>query len=124
MVETIIQVDLQMLLKILLACLVSVMGMIFGFGRMLLSQFEKRMSERFDAQDRMRDARLAAIEERLTTESMRLKVLVDEVHLMHARLPLEYVRREDWIRLSNLIDAKLDRLADKIDNVRERRDGA
>ena len=102
----------------------AALGLIFGFSRLLLSQFEKRMGERFDAQDVVRDEKLTSIQEKLTTETMRLTVLVEEVRSMRQQLPLEYVRREDWIRLSNLIDAKLDRLADKIDNARERRDGA
>lgn len=34
---------------------------------------------------------------------------------LRADLPNEYVRREDWIRFSSLIDTKLDRLNEKID---------
>ncbi|NDV20934.1 hypothetical protein GO013_16100 [Pseudodesulfovibrio sp. JC047] len=35
---------------------------------------------------------------------------------LRAELPIEYVRREDWIRNQTIIEAKLDGLADKLDN--------
>ncbi|OIO57333.1 MAG: hypothetical protein COX57_02150 [Alphaproteobacteria bacterium CG_4_10_14_0_2_um_filter_63_37] len=38
---------------------------------------------------------------------------------LQAELPREYVRREDWIRFSSSIDAKLDHLRDKLDRVLE-----
>lgn len=34
---------------------------------------------------------------------------------LQARLPLEYTRREDWIRTQSIIEAKLDALAAKLD---------
>ncbi len=34
---------------------------------------------------------------------------------LRAELPLEYVRREDWIRNQTVIEAKLDALAAKLD---------
>lgn len=35
--------------------------------------------------------------------------------LLRAELPLEYVRREDWIRNQTVIEAKLDAVAAKLD---------
>lgn len=37
------------------------------------------------------------------------------------RLPLEYVRREDFIRFDTVINVKLDRLHDLITNMREQK---
>jgi hypothetical protein len=34
---------------------------------------------------------------------------------LRAELPLQYVRREDWIRNQTVIEAKLDALAEKLD---------
>jgi hypothetical protein len=43
---------------------------------------------------------------------------------LKAQLPLEYVRREDWIRFSSTLDAKLDamraELRDEINELKER----
>lgn len=47
-----------------------------------------------------------------------------EVMRLKAQLPLEYVRREDWIRFSSTLDAKLDairtELRDEIYQLKER----
>jgi DNA anti-recombination protein RmuC len=47
-----------------------------------------------------------------------------EVMRLKAQLPLEYVRREDWIRFSSTLDAKLDamraELRDEINELKER----
>ncbi len=47
-----------------------------------------------------------------------------EVMRLKAQLPLEYVRREDWIRFSSTLDAKLDamraELRDEIYELKER----
>ena len=37
---------------------------------------------------------------------------------LRAELPLDYVRREDWIRNQTVIEAKLDGLATKLENMR------
>ncbi len=88
------------------------LGLVFGFGRMLLSQFEKRMNERFDAQDKQRDARLKAIEDKQSVENLRLTNLSNEVHSLNSILPLRYVQRDDWIRFASQIDHKIDRLGE------------
>lgn len=86
------------------------LGMVFAFGRILLGQFEKRMNERFDAQDALRDARFKAIEDRQSVENMRLTNLANEVHGLNNTLPMRYVQRDDWIRFASQIDYKNDRL--------------
>jgi len=40
---------------------------------------------------------------------------------LKAELPLSYVRREDYIRQQVIIDAKLDRLGEKLDEIRKMR---
>ena len=121
--ETILQIDLMQLLQVGGSAIVAVIGLVIGFSRLLLSQFEKRMDERFDAQDRMRESRLEMIERNLSTESQRIQLLTEKIDAAAARMPMEYVRRDDWIRFSSTIDAKLDRLNEKFDNLRERRNG-
>jgi len=78
-------------------------GLVAGFGRILVSQFETRMNDRF-----------LAVTKALADESARLRDLTNRVDQLHHALPLEYVRREDWTRFSALIDAKLDRVAELV----------
>lgn len=90
----------------------AILGMTFGFGKVLLTQFEKRMNERFNAQDTLREARLKSIEETQLRENIRLNTLTQDYHSLSQLLPMQYVRREDWIRFSAQIDHKLDRLGE------------
>jgi len=42
-----------------------------------------------------------------------------ELLQLKAQLPLEYVRREDWIRFSNTLEAKLDAMRSEMSEMRE-----
>ncbi len=101
--------------------LVAFVGLVFGFGRVLLGQFERRLQERSaaiaDLRQAERDAgekRLVGIEVSLEKEAGRIGDLLGRIEKLNVTLPLEYVRREDWIRFSATIDAKLDKLAEMI----------
>lgn len=102
--------------KDLIGVAAFIVGLVVSFGRVLLGQFEKRMREAFDAQEKLRDARLKAIEDRQEREGQLVKQLVDEMRRMAADLPMRYVQREEHIRVSTVIDAKLDRINEKADN--------
>lgn len=96
--------------------LLAFAGLVFGFGKVLITQFERRIGERFKAQDEARDTQNAAIATRLAEEAIRVARLTEKVDDLGRLLPLEYVRREDWIRFSASIDHKLDRLAELVMN--------
>ncbi|HSX60252.1 MAG TPA: hypothetical protein VLF18_08645 [Tahibacter sp.] len=78
---------------------IGLIGAMGVFGRVLLSQSEKRNAERF-----------VEVERRLADEAARLQELRREVVRINHTLPSEYVRREDWIRFSTVLETKLDRL--------------
>ena len=46
----------------------------------------------------------------LTAHAEKIALVEKGVLQLRADLPLEYVRREDWIRFSNTLEAKLDAL--------------
>lgn len=108
--------------QVAVALIVAFLGLVFGFGRMLLNQFEKRMGDRFDAQDELRDARLRAIETKQTEEKVRIDALTGMVQQLTVNLPTEYVRREDWIRMSSTIDHKLDKVGEIVTQLKITRD--
>lgn len=58
-------------------------------------------------------------ERELASDAQRLEDLQRNFFELRAALPLEYVRREDWIRFSATQDAKLDAIRDEIAAVRE-----
>jgi hypothetical protein len=99
-------------------------GGIAGFGKLLLSQFEKRLRERFAEQDKARAAGQSAlreifeqhmIEERKNSDA--LQSLERDFLRFQAELPLHYVRREDYVRGQTVIEAKLDALYNKLEIV-------
>ena len=50
----------------------------------------------------------------LVRGSSRVEAVARELYELRAQLPIEYVRREDWIRFSGTLDAKLDALREEM----------
>jgi hypothetical protein len=97
--ESVIQISMPAAATLI----VGFFAVVLVFGRLLLGQVERRMT-----------AELGTMRSQLKTESINIAALAAEVHKINSTLPLEYVRREDWIRFSASIDAKLDRLAELV----------
>jgi biopolymer transport protein ExbB/TolQ len=92
--------------------------------KLLLTQFEKRLADRFAAQDDARksasrhwEESFAKLLDRQDKEAEAVKQLERAFMRFQADLPLEYVRREDFVRSQSVIEAKLDGLALKFENV-------
>jgi len=99
-------------------------GIVTGLVKLLLGQFEKRLADRFAAQDAARQSAsrhweesFAKLLDRQDKEAETVKQLERAFMRFQADLPLEYVRREDWVRGQSVIEAKLDGLALKFENV-------
>jgi hypothetical protein len=75
---------------------VTLVGLNLAAIRWLLSQYGRELSNRLDRLNQDGSEFARAVEREL----LRLK----------AQLPTDYVRREDWIRFSNTLEAKLDAL--------------
>ncbi|MBB5204437.1 hypothetical protein HNQ51_001751 [Inhella inkyongensis] len=80
-------------------------GAFWSVAKLLLSQ-----------QQRHQDRRFEAIEELITNEASQWDRIERELLMLKADLPLNYVRREDYIRGQSVIEAKLDGLATKFEN--------
>lgn len=96
---------------------------VFGLFKLLLAQFEKRLAETFSAQEEARKAaskhwedNFAKVLDRQEKDALALAQLERAFLKFQAELPLNYVRREDWVRGQTVIEAKLDGLALKIEN--------
>lgn len=107
----------------LIVLLLAFFSCVAVFGKILLDQFEKRQAERFDALDQARVSGSAllreTLERHLDQEKVFQKQLADlerDFLTWRGELPLNYVRREDHIRMQTIIEAKLDGLALKIEN--------
>ena len=115
-----VQVEFWQLITLLLAFL----GFLFAAGKLLLTQIDRRLNERFETIEKAREEGQASWratfaqhldEERRETDLMRN--IEREFLRFQAELPLQYVRREDYVRGQSVIEAKLDALYNKLEVV-------
>lgn len=106
---------------------VSFFGASAAAGKLLLSQTQRHLDERFTAQETARAAnhdqvsrRLDSMEEAARSEMGNWQRIERDLLKLQADMPLHYVRREDYIRGQSVIESKLDGLALKIENVQLR----
>ncbi len=108
-----VQVDFWQLVSLLLAFLAAVAG----GAKVLFGQIDRRLDERFTALETARTAADNVMQEairRHTDEegktAAQLQALERDFLRWQAELPLQYVRREDYVRGQSVIEAKLDAL--------------
>ncbi|WP_140921068.1 hypothetical protein [Limnobaculum xujianqingii] len=89
-----------------LSLLMAFMGFVFAAGKILMAQVEKRLDIRFEELENARKK----------TESGHMR-MEREFLEFKATLPLEYVRRDDFIRSQTVIEAKLDALYNRLDSI-------
>ncbi|SDI83907.1 hypothetical protein SAMN05216588_12621 [Pseudomonas flavescens] len=89
---------------------------VFGLVKLLLNQMEKRMTERDQAQENA----FSKLIERQDKDAEALRQLEKSFLRFQADLPLQYVRREDYVRNQTIIEAKLDALASKLELIQIR----
>ena len=115
-----VQVEFWQLITLLL----SFLGFLFAAGKLLLSQIDRRLNERFETIEKAREEDQATWrqtfaqhldEERRETDLLRN--IEREFLRFQAELPLQYVRREDYVRGQSVIEAKLDALYNKLEVV-------
>lgn len=99
------------------------MTLLFFLGKLLVSQFEKRLDEKFASQEEVRttstkhwDTKFSALEKAAANEAKEWQRIEREILSMKADLPVQYVRRDDYIRNQSVIEAKIDGLAVRIEN--------
>ncbi len=82
--------------------LLSFLGVCFTFGKMLLSQFKSQLEEKNKQIEKLTE---------------KIELLAHKQANYDATLPLNYVRREDYIRNQTVIEAKLDSVQETLTNL-------
>lgn len=90
--------------------LLTFMGFVGGLAKWLFSKTEERQAARF-----------ASLEQALQQSASNWGELEKEFMRFKADLPLNYVRREDYIRGQTVIEAELDALYNKLEVVQQYR---
>ena len=115
---------IEMELWHLVTLLLAFFSCVGAFGKILLDQAEKRLNERFVEQDKAREAGSKTLRETINQHlederqtNVQLITLEKDFLRWQAEMPLQYVRREDYVRNQTIIEAKLDAVALKIENL-------
>ena len=87
---------------------VTLLAMFAGLVKLLLSQMERRLEQRFASMDERFEA--------VAKDSERLRQVELGLERLRGEMPLHYVRREDYVRNQTVIEAKLDALALRLEN--------
>lgn len=103
-----VQVDFWQLVLLL----ISFFGACAWAFKLLLGQTQRHLDDRFSNVS----VRLDGIEVANKEEAAQWARVERELMELKAELPINYVRREDYIRGQSIIEAKLDGLAVKIEN--------
>jgi len=119
-----ITIDLWQLLGMAVSVLTVFVSVMFAAGKLLLGQFERRLDDKFKTQEDARivgqkhwDAKFSVLEQAAANEAKEWQRVEKEILIMKADMSNQYVRRDDYIRNQSVIEAKIDGLALKIENV-------
>ena len=119
-----VQIELWALLTFLIGLLITFLGCVFGFAKVLGGQIDKRLDEKFQAQETARDAGAKSLREHIDRyigladrTATQVTNLERDFLKWQADLPVHYVRREDYVRGQTVIEAKLDALYNKLEVV-------
>lgn len=105
----------------LITLLLAFFGCVAGFGKLLLAEFDKRQGERFDAQEKARSEAQVHWDQRFTaldTSSREWSRIEKDFLRWQAELPFRYVLRDDYVRNQTVIEAKMDAIATRLENLK------
>ncbi len=109
--------NVQLELWHLILLLLSFFGAAGGGIKFLFDLFDAREVERHA----VLEAQLSAIERVTREDAAQWQRVERELLALKADLPLNYVRRDDFVRVQSVIEAKLDGLALRIENFQLKR---
>lgn len=99
-------------------------GCVWALGKLLLAQYDKRLQDRFNSHEkieqelyRVGQERVQAIADALATQSTAVIGLERQLLAFKAEMPVSYVRREDWVRSQSILEAKIDGLGMRMENI-------
>lgn len=115
-----VQVEFWQLMSFLAGLAFTGVTSLIGVARWWAAQSERRLDERLQTLDMARQSDARRWDERfadLLSQNDAISTLERDFLRFQAELPLSYVRREDYVRNQTVIEAKLDAVALKIENL-------
>lgn len=102
----------------LVGLLLLFFGAVWAFGKVLVSQFDKRLDERFATQEVARTEAQEHWENRFMKIETLARSTDRDMLLMRGDLPNLYTRREDTIRNQSVLEARMDALMNEVKMLR------
>jgi hypothetical protein len=106
---------------------ISFFGFLLATGKIGLGIIDRMLQDRFRAQEEQRslahvhwDKRFEGLEAAAAKEASQWQAVERDLLQLKAELPVQYVRREDFIRVQSVIETKLDAVALRIENLQLR----
>jgi hypothetical protein len=93
--------------------LVMFFGAVAAWGKLLFAQFEKRLAERFTSHEELMSRYLSDQGKTMS----KVQELERDWLLWRGEMPNQYVRRDDFIRNQTVIEAKLDTISQRVQNI-------
>jgi hypothetical protein len=119
----VISIELIQALGIAASLLSAIGVLLFSAGKLLVKQFERRLDERFEGLERARsestrhwDNKFESLQQAAADNEREMRRMERDVMTLKADLPINYVRREDYIRNQSILEAKIDGVAIRIEN--------
>lgn len=108
----------------LVLLLLAFFGACGAFGKLLLSQLQRHMDDRFELLEAARaeqhlqlSRRLESLGDARKQDAEQWRTIERELMVLQRELPLNYVRREDYVQAVATIMAKLDGMALRFENI-------
>lgn len=119
--------NVQIELWQLITLLIGFLGACGATAKLLLDQMKTHLDERFVTQQKSISAQHTHVQHRLEAIELASREEAKEWHRIErdllqlmAELPVRFVMRDDYVRGQSIIEAKLDGLAVRIENVQLR----
>nr|DAI22403.1 MAG TPA: copper transport outer membrane protein [Caudoviricetes sp.] len=92
---------------------ITIIGMLIGFGKVLLAQFESKLNEKF----KLTEERYRQLHDDIKAAKQLSEAANNTVVELKTNMPVEYQRREDAIRSETVNSARYDTINEKLDQV-------
>lgn len=99
MTDAVVALEVGAMLRVLVPLLVFFLGLNAGVIAWLINQLTRALT-----------SRLSGLEDKISSEVAKVNDVERSLLQLRADLPVQFVRREDWIRYGSVIDAKQDAL--------------
>nr|VFK67721.1 MAG: hypothetical protein BECKUNK1418G_GA0071005_115913 [Candidatus Kentron sp. UNK]VFK73053.1 MAG: hypothetical protein BECKUNK1418H_GA0071006_115913 [Candidatus Kentron sp. UNK] len=97
----------------MLVGLVTILGFMLAFAKIVLHSIEKRLSDHF----KIYHIKIKHLEETATKNSAEVTRLNNDLLELKVDIANQYVHYDDYVRIQTILEAKLDGVALKIENI-------